>query len=178
MDQRLHAWSLPRPGRIAILAVAALGAFPIHAEEGKKPRTPPVTVEAVRVSPEKPGPDTLCKLAVRVNNRAERSVSGLGFTVKVNGIDLPVYENQRYLETIDPGETREISLFNFWSSETHRPPRKDGSLQVEVAVTEARWVEMTMEDEVPTWTLLEPVKKLPGALKVRKPFPDTAKPDA
>ena len=81
--------------------------------------------------------------------RTRPCLSSFGFRVTVNGTDLHVYENQRYLEVLEPGETRTLDLYNFWSSETHRPPKKNGSLKVEVAVVEARWVSKTMEDYAP-----------------------------
>jgi hypothetical protein len=157
------------PFRAAALAAATLAWLPAAAAEAQP--GPPVTVEAVLVSPKDPGPETLCKLSVRLKSHADRSVSSLGFRVTVNGVDLPVYTNQRYLEVLDPGETKELALFNFWSSETHRPPAGDGSLAVEVALVEARWVERSVEEGIPTWTLLDEVKGLPSAKSVRKPFP-------
>lgn len=159
---------------VLLAACLTLSAPAAGAEEGT-PKGPSVSVEAVLVSPRDPGPDTLCRLSVRLKSQADKSISSFGFRVRVNGMDLPVYENQRYLEVLEPGAAREIALYNFWSSETHRPPAKDGSLQVEVSLIEARWVEQTVEDGVPTWTLLEPLKKLPAAKRVRKPFPSPAK---
>ena len=152
----------------AILWIAALPAA--AQEEGAKPPSPTVTIEAVLVSPDNPAPDTLCRLAVRLKNHGDRSVSGFGFRVTVNGIDLPVYKNQRYLEALEPDASHELALFNFWSSETLRPAAKDGSLSVEVELVEARWVDYKEEDGIPTWTLLEEVPGLPSSRKVGKPF--------
>ena len=154
-----------------VLGIVAVAGSPLSAQEAEgKKKVPPITVEAVLVQPENPGPETLCKLRVRLKNRADRSVSAFGFQVKVNGHELSVYEKQRYLEALAPGETREISLFNFWSTETDRPTLKGGSLQVEVSLVEARWVDMTMEDKIPVWTLQEPVKDLPSTASAKKPF--------
>jgi hypothetical protein len=165
---------LSRPVRLAVILLAA-AALPLAAQEGEKAAGPPVSLEAVLVTPADPGPDTLCRLSVVLKNQADRSLSSFGFKVSVNGTDLHVYENQRYLEVLKPGETRTLELYNFWSSETHRPPKKDGSLQVEVSLVEARWVTMAMEDKVPTWTLLEPVTQLPPAVTVARPFKAPAK---
>jgi hypothetical protein len=157
---------------LAILWIGAgFGTLPATAQETEaKPPSPTVTVEAILVSPENPAPDTLCRLAVRLKNHGDRSVSGFGFRISVNGTDLPVYKNQRYLEEMKPGASREISLFNFWSSETLRPAAKDGALSVEVELIEARWVDYKVEEEIPTWTLLEEVPTLPPSRKVSKPF--------
>jgi hypothetical protein len=156
------------------IALAGLVAAPLGAQEAgeDKPETPkpPVTVEAVLVDPANPGPDTLCKLRVRLESRAERSLTAFGFEVRINGTELPVYRRQRYLETLDPGETLEIALFNFWSSETGRPARKDGSLSVEVTLIEARWVKKTMDGEVPVWTLEDTVEGLPSSASAKRPF--------
>lgn len=136
---------------------------------------PSLTVEAILVTPAAPGADTLCKLRVVLKNHGTEPASAFGFQVKINGQALPVYEKQRYLDPIDPGGSKEIALFNFWSSETDRPFPKDGALAVEVALTEARWVAKRMEGDVPVWTMKELVTGLPATLTVRKPFKATAK---
>jgi len=155
----------------ALLSAAAIllaaGAPPLRAAEDKKP---PLTVEAIAVTPPSPGADTLCKLRVVIKNHGAQPASAFGFQVKINGQSLPVYEKQRYLDPIEPGESKELALFNFWSSETDRPFPKDGSVSVEVALTEARWVAKRMEGEVPVWTMKELIPGLPAALTVRKPF--------
>ena len=165
---------MPQWSGAAVLAlgILAFAAPPLRAQEGeeKKPPSPPVTVEAVLVTPESPGSDTLCKLRVRLKNHSDRNISGFGFQVAINGHDLPVYEKQRYLEALVPGESREISLFNFWSTETDRPTLEGGSLKVDITLVEARWVDITVENDIPVWTLLEPVKGLPSKASARKPF--------
>jgi len=168
--------SLLLPAAVGLLSVSVFllvagGALGAATPESK----PPLTVEAIVVTPEAPGPDTLCKLRVVLKNRGTEPASAFGFQVKINGQALPVYEKQRYLDPIDPGASKEIALFNFWSSETDRPFPKDGSLAVEVALTEARWVAKRMEGDVPVWTMKELVTGLPTALTVRKPFKPPAK---
>ena len=165
------------PYRRAHLAAGVLlllaGAPALCAATAEK--KPPLSVEAIVVTPPTPGADTLCKLRVVIKNSGEQPTSAFGFQVKINGQALPVYEKQRYLDPIDPGETKEIALFNFWSSETDRPFAKDGSVTVEVALTEARWVAKRMEGEVPVWTMKDLIPGLPVALTVRKPFKAAAK---
>lgn len=153
----------------AALLLAASFLAPAFAQQ-KPEKKPPVTVDAVVVSPESPGADTLCKLKVVLKNGGAKAASAFGFQVKVNGKALPVYDKQRYLDAIDPGASKEIPLFNFWSSETDRPFPKDGSLVVEVSLTEARYVEKRMEGEMPVWTLKDPVEGLPSTLTAKKPF--------
>jgi len=168
VSSRLLLTGVLASGVVALLA----GAPAFFAADEKKP---PLSVAAIVVSPPSPGADTLCKLRVVVKNQGEQPVSAFGFQVKINGQALPVYEKQRYLDPIDPGEAKEIALFNFWSSETDRPFPKDGSVTVEVALTEARWVAKRMEGEVPVWTMKELIPGLPVALTVRKPFKAASK---
>jgi len=158
---------------LAVLAAAA----PVLAQQSAAPAKvdPPITIEAVLISPQAPGPDTLCKLAVRLKNRSARTVTAFGFEVKVNGHDLTIYGNQRYLEPIPPGETRELQLYNFWSTETDRPALKDGKVEVEVALAEARFVEKTMEGNVPVWTLQDLVQGLPSRAVAKSPFAEGPK---
>jgi hypothetical protein len=82
---------------------------------------------------------------VKVKNGGARKASALAFTVRINGLPLSVYKRQVYLQVIDPGATAEVRLFNFWTTETGRPLPKDGQLRVEVALAEARWVEVKSE---------------------------------
>ena len=159
-----------------VLPVAAGPVETAQAPAGTKAdKKPLLSVEAIVVTPPSPGPDTLCKLRVVIKNHGEQPASAFGFQVKINGQALPVYEKQRYLDPIEPGESKEIALFNFWSSETDRPFPQDGSVAVEVALTEARWVAKRMEGEVPVWTMKDLISGLPVALTVKKPFKAVSK---
>ena len=93
-----------------------------------------LTVEAVTVEPASPGPDTLCKLTVKVANGGDRTASQLDFQVKINGQELPVYRNQLFMFPVSAGETVDIPLYNFWSTETSRPAPADGKLAIEVTL--------------------------------------------
>jgi hypothetical protein len=126
----------------------------------------PVALEGVDVRPPRPGPDTLCQLRVRVKNGGSRKLSALGFEVKLNGQALPVYKSQLYLQTIAPGETAEVRLFNFWTTETGRSAPADGKLKVEVALKEAQWVEVKTEGGAEVWKPVGPVEGLPVAAAV------------
>ena len=143
--------------------------------EAKTDKKALLSVESIAVTPSSPGPDALCKLRVVIKNHGDQPASAFGFQVKINGQTLPVYEKQRYLDPIEPGESKEIALFNFWSSETDRPFPKDGSVSIEVAITEARWVAKRMEGDVPVWTMKDLIPGLPAALTVKKPFTAASK---
>lgn len=150
------------PTRAASVLLAALLA-PFAAVAAEPPAKPaPLTVEAIEVKPPNPGPDTLCQLRVRVKNAGPRQTSALAFEVRVGGQELPVYRKQLYLQTIAPGATGEVRLFNFWTSETGRPAPADGKLKVEVALKEARWVEVKQEGGAEVWRPGGPVEGLPA----------------
>lgn len=125
-------------------------------------REPLVTLAGIEVEPSSPGPETLCRLTVRVTNRGEEVASALVFSVKVAGQGLPVYEKQVFLKAVPAGETVELALYNFWSGETGRPAPADGELPVEVTLREARWMEVTEEEDTEVWSPLGPVEHLPS----------------
>ncbi len=143
------------------LAIALLAAVPpLRAQDTET--APQVTLEAILVDPEAPAADTLCKLTVRIRNAGTEKVSQFGFTVKINDVELPVYVNQLFMYPIEPGETSEIPLYNFWSTETSRPEPADGKLRLEVTLREAEWMKIEMEDDVEVWTPLGGVENLPS----------------
>jgi hypothetical protein len=122
---------------------------------------PSITVEAITVEPAYPGPDTLCKLTVKLANGAERTASQLDFKVEINGQELPVYGNQLFMFPVPGGETVDIPLYNFWSTETSRPAPADGKLNIEVTLAAAQWTEIKVEEGVEVWRPLGPVEGLP-----------------
>jgi hypothetical protein len=162
MTSYLLRWLLVLPAALA-LAVA-----PAASQEKKSV----LTLEAVRVEPASPGPDTLCRLSVTLRNRGEHPASALELAVKVNGRDLPAYKDRLYLQAIQPGADREIRLFNFWSTETGRPAPKDGTLTVEVTLARASWMRREMGDGAEVWSPLGAVHGLPAtksvSLKLKK----------
>lgn len=123
--------------------------------------SPPVTIEAVKVEPAAPGPDTLCRLAVSVRNSGERMASAFEMAVKVNGQEIRSSKGRLVLQPVEPGRTGEIRLPNFWSTEAGRPAPRDGRLTVEVVLTGASWMERTTNGEAEVWTPLGPVPGLP-----------------
>ena len=147
-SERVAAWS------VALLLV--VGALAAQDE-------PEVVLSGIDVTPAAPGPETLCKLTATISNAGSRAVYSFGFDVEVDGHSLPVYEKQLFLQVIEAGESEEVALFNFWTSETGRPAPADGRLDVLVRLREARWVDVSEVEEdgetVEVWT---PVGEVPG----------------
>lgn len=155
-------------GAVVILLGGLLpGASAVAQEEEQAETAPQVTVAAVVVEPDKPGPDTLCRLKVRLKNAGDRVASQLGFSVTVNGQELPVYANQLFYYALEPGGTTEMPLYNFWTTETSRPAPADGKLNVAVTLSEAEWMDVSVdEDGVETWKPLGPVEGLPSGASI------------
>lgn len=155
---------LPQRTHSALLAaVIAIGFFIAPSlpsqEEGQS--TPLLTVEKISVEPASPGPDTLCKLRVTLRNAGKEIASQLDVRVSINGQELPVYRNQLFMFPIEPNQTAEIKLYNFWSTETSRSMPKDGKLNIEVSLVGAQWMKIETEEEVEIWKPLGPVDHLP-----------------
>jgi hypothetical protein len=127
---------------------------------------PALSLEAVKVEPASPRPDTLCHLAVTLKNAGAQPASALEFVVKVNGRELPAYRKRLYLTPVEPGATREVRLFNFWSTETGRPAAAGGRLDVEVTLARAAWMRKTSRDGAEVWTPAGEVPGLPAAKSV------------
>ena len=140
---------------MAVLAVPATTAQEPEAVE------PEITIQALIVEPEKPAADTLCRLRIQLHNHGDQVASQLGFGVTINGKEIPVYSNQLFMFPLPPGASSELSLFNFWSTETSRPMPKDGRLKLEVTLREAQRTKIEMVEGVETWTPLGEVPGLP-----------------
>jgi hypothetical protein len=141
--------------------LAALLLSPALAQE--KPAPPAVTIEAVKVEPAAPGPDTLCRLSVSLKNSGDRTVSAFEIAVKVNGQEIPSSKGRLYLQPVEPGQTGMIRLPNFWSTEAGRPAPRDGRLAVEIVLVGASWTEREARDGAEVWRPLGPVPGLPIA---------------
>ncbi len=123
----------------AALLTFAVVSIPVTGQDEKAAESP-VTIEALVVTPDQPGLDTLCQLRVRLRNEAEQPVSGLRFVVRIGGKPLTVYETQVFMDVLPPGATTEVPLYNFWTTETDRPAPKDGKLALEVTLVDARFL--------------------------------------
>jgi len=142
-------------------ALALLAALALAASLGAQEKKPALILESVRIEPASPGPDTLCHLSVTVKNSGDRPASALELAVKLNGRELPAYKNRLYLKAVEPGATREIRLFNFWSTEAGRPAAADGKLTLEVTLARAAWMQRETKDGAEVWTAAGPVEDLP-----------------
>ena len=120
-----------------------------------------LVLASLEVEPAKPGPQTLCKLRVRLHNKGAQAATSFLFGVRINGQELSVYKNHVYLQTIAAGADGEVQLFNFWTTESGRPTPQDGQLRLEVALKEARWVEIKQDGNVTEYKLLGNVAGLP-----------------
>ncbi len=163
----------PASGRrlllVALLAsgIAALPLALSADDPAEEASSPQLIIESITVTPEQPGPDTLCQLRVQLRNRGPEIASQLDFSIKINGQELAVYTNQLFMFPVPAGATEEIQLYNFWTTETSRPMPKDGKLTVEVVLKDARWMEIKEDEEgVEVWTPLGEVDGLPVSKSV------------
>ena len=152
-----------RPTLPRALALAVLALLPVTLAGEDKPAGPALSLQAVQIEPGAPGPDTLCHLTVTVKNRGDRPASALEFTVKVGGAALPAYRDRLFLEAVEPGASRQVHLFNFWSTETGRPAPADGRLAVEVTLTGASWMKRETKNGATVWTPTGAVAGLPSS---------------
>ena len=150
---------------LGLTAALVLALAPV-APAGGQEKQPSLILDAVRVDPASPGPNTLCRLTVTLRNTGDRPASALELTVKLNGRPLPAYKDRIYMHAVEPGAAREIRLFNFWSTETGRPAPADGKLALEVTLNRAAWVQKETKDGAVVWTPLGPVAGLPAAKSI------------
>lgn len=146
------------PILLALLLVLRAGGA-LAADESPKPQ---ISIDELLLEPAAPTTTTLCRLRVKLSNPLDKPVSMLRFAVKVSGQDLPVYDNQVFLQAIPAAGATELKLYNFWVSETGRAAPTDGKLTVEVTLLEAQLMKIGPDAEgVETWEPLGPVTGLP-----------------
>ncbi len=142
---------------------------PAAAQTEESRETAQVLLVGIRVTPPSPSRETLCRLVATVENRGDQPVYSFGFDVELNGQPLRVYERQLFLQVIEPGDSDEVALYNFWTSETGRPAPADGLLEVAVRLREARWVQVSIVEEdgesVEVWTPVGDVDGLPQTVR-------------
>jgi hypothetical protein len=162
--------SRPRLPHLALflLSLLSLQSLLSLAAAEEKPAPPPLTLQAIQVEPPSPAPDTLCHLTVTVKNAGGRPASALELAVKVGGRELPAYHGRVFLMPVEPGATRQVRLFNFWSTETGRPAPApaDGKLTIEVTLARASWMQRETKDGATVWTPAGPVPGLPSSKAV------------
>lgn len=164
-----------RKSALSLLALLLLAA-PLVRSQDAKPPAPALTLEAVKVDPASPGPDTLCRLSVTLRSSGAKTASALGFRVKVDGRELPVYRNELFFRPVAAGATAEVRLHNFWSSETGRPFPTGGRMTVEVTLAEAQWMDVKTENGAEVWTPAGPVEGLPVSKSVTLTLPKPRSP--
>lgn len=147
----------PEPGILVFLVLSLALALSGSAQEKK----PALVLEAVRIEPASPAPETLCRLSVTLRNAGDRPVSALELAVKIDGRPLPAYKDRLFLKAVEPGASREVRLFNFWSSEPGRPAPADGKLTLEVTLARAAWMRKEVKDGAEVWTAAGAVEGLP-----------------
>jgi hypothetical protein len=124
----------------------------------------PLDLGEIGVQPPEPGPETLCELRLKIQNRGTLTASRFAFSVKINGVDLPVYKHLRYFQAMPPQATTELRLYNFWSTETSRPMPQDAKLKLEVQLIHAEWVRIEKDGKgADVWTPMGEIKALPAA---------------
>lgn len=147
---------------LVFLAIFATVMPAFSQDDTETAAAPTLAIETITLDPAKPGADTLVTLTVTVKNTAEQAVTGLGFDVTVGGVELPVYDNQLFVEAVEPKASTTIELFNFWTNETGRPLPTNGKLTVEVTLREAVVLERSKADDgSPVWAFGAPVTGLP-----------------
>ena len=155
---------------LLLLFLAATSPPPAPAQEDPPP-TPKLSISGIAIEPSDPGPDTLCRLRVTIQNDGDEIASQLGFSVKLNGQELSVYGNQLFMFPVPAKGEGEIQLYNFWTTETSRPEMPaNGKFEVEVTLREAQWMSITMEEEdgeeIETWRPLGATEGLPVSSSV------------
>lgn len=162
MNPALSVRHLVRSTLIVSTAFLALQASPAAWAQDEEAAAPPLSIEEIVVEPSKPAAETLVRLSVKLGNTGEQTASQLAFQIKLNGQELGVYGNQLFMFAVEPGGENELRLYNFWTTETSRSMPADGKLNIEVTLTEARWMEITTDDEgVEVWTPKGDVDGLP-----------------
>jgi CARDB len=140
---------------------------PAHAQSPAQSRRPAakaaaskaLTLDTVRLTPSSPAEGALCQLAIAITNHGAQAVSRFRLEVKINGRAVDAYALTRYLQTIEPGQTRELRLFNVRAERGG-----NGSLRVDVAILGADYVmAATDSDGVRTWRSEKPVPGLPAS---------------
>jgi len=158
------------PGLIPLAYVFGLLAVPpVSAlQTASAQPTPAVSQSSLRivgiaVQPTNPGPDTLCRLRIRLLNPRKGSVSDLHLRVTGNGQRLDNFMNDSWRSLLPPGKETDVQVFNFWSSEVGRPYASDGKLVIEGRLTGARSVVHGSSNAA---ALADAIKPLPGPFSV------------
>jgi hypothetical protein len=115
-----------------------------------------VSIEAMSVGPQSPGPGVLCTLGVRLKNTGTHTATDFRFKVRIDDQDVASYGIQTFAVNVAPGTSDTIALYNFWS-----PAAPKASFPVEVTVLEGRWADVKLESKTSTTTPIGPIEGLP-----------------
>jgi hypothetical protein len=118
--------------------------------------SPPVSIEAVSVSPQNPGPGVLCTLGVRLKNAGTHTATDFRFKVKIDGQEVATYNIESFAVNVGPDASETIVLHSFWS-----PATATANFPVEVTVLEGRWADVKREGNTSTTTPIGPIEGLP-----------------
>jgi hypothetical protein len=154
--RRAQGWFL------GTLLAAALATSPAFARQP----APKLVLEAAEVTPRSAPADALCQLRARIKNAGQSIAAAFVFAVEINGQEIPVYRNHVFMDPIEPGETRSLRLYGFWTSETGRQLPAEGDTVVELELLEARWMKAEKDAEgTIVWSDLGAVENLPQSAR-------------
>jgi hypothetical protein len=146
--------------------VALVGSLLVAIPATAQQAAPKLVLEAAEVTPAKAPADALCQLSARIKNGGNAVATAFVFALKIDGREIAVYRNHVFMDPIDPGVTRAIKLYGFWTSETGRPLPATGDLTVELTLQEARWMKMEKDAQgARVWQDLGAVEGLPQTVE-------------
>jgi hypothetical protein len=134
------------------LALVSLGLLAPQAGAASSP----VSIEAVSVMPQNPGPGVLCSLSVRLKNAGTHTATDFRFRVKIDGQDVATYNGESWAQNVAPGASDAVALHNFWTATAAK-----AGFTVEVTVLEGRWADVKQEANTSTTTPIGPIEGLP-----------------
>ena len=123
-----------------------------------------IVLEALEIGPPSPGPETLCRLRVRIRNTGGKGVTSFVFRVRFDGQEVSTYKDHVFDQPIARGEGGDVELYNFWTSDPGRPSTRKEQLRVEVALEEASWVEVKRDGNRVEYKTLGSVEGLPVSI--------------
>jgi hypothetical protein len=118
--------------------------------------SPSVSIEAVSVAPQSPGPGVLCTLGVQLKNAGTSTATYFRFKVKIDGQDVAIYNVESFAVNVGPGTSETITLYGFWSPATFK-----ANFTVEVTLLEGQWADVKREGNTSTTTPIGPIEGLP-----------------
>lgn len=134
------------------LAIVSLAFFAAQARAA----SPAVSIEAVSVAPQSPGPGVLCTLGVQLKNTGTHTATYFRFKVKIDGQDVAIYNVESFAVNVAPGTSETITLSGFWS-----PATAKANFTVELTLLEGQWADVKHEGNTSTTTPIGAIEGLP-----------------